>query len=496
MPRLITLSRAARLVGVKRGALQSKIQQGELRTFEGELLLSDLLHVYPQTKVEDTTMLERVEHIMENAVNKIIRPDEDTPDSNTLAARILVISQELAQARQESRRYKLLVNDLGQKLEELATDTEQTPDTAFSKLQAWFQQALETGVEHNGDTEIIAKEAFLRVMAAQVRILPSGHEFLIEGSDSILEAGLRSGLALDYGCSNGNCGKCKAKVVSGQVKKIAPHDYALSDTEKGLGIILACCNTAVTDVVLEAEEALGAYDIPQQEIDVRIKKIEQPDDRVLILHAKTPRTERLRFLAGQYLTLQLDSLPALGCSIASCPCDDMNLQFHIPASAGNPFIEALAQSCKANDTLSIKGPQGDFTLNEDSPRSLLFIAVNAGFGPVKSLIEHAMALDTAENIHLIWITTAGNSHYLGNLCRSWDDALDNFDFTALEAMQADSVESLLPPIVADLSNIADLDVYACTPGPLIEPLQQYLTDNGVLSAQLRMEPVRQNPPAG
>ena len=47
MPRLITLSRAARLVGVKRGALQKKIQQGELRTFEGELLLADLLRVEP-----------------------------------------------------------------------------------------------------------------------------------------------------------------------------------------------------------------------------------------------------------------------------------------------------------------------------------------------------------------------------------------------------------------------------------------------------------------
>mgnify|MGYP000532494315 CR=1 FL=1 len=35
MPRLITLSRAARLVGVKRGALQKKIRDGELRTFEG-----------------------------------------------------------------------------------------------------------------------------------------------------------------------------------------------------------------------------------------------------------------------------------------------------------------------------------------------------------------------------------------------------------------------------------------------------------------------------
>ena len=50
MPRLITLSRAARLVGVKRGALQTRIRQGQLRTFEGELLLSDLLHAYPQTR--------------------------------------------------------------------------------------------------------------------------------------------------------------------------------------------------------------------------------------------------------------------------------------------------------------------------------------------------------------------------------------------------------------------------------------------------------------
>ena len=120
MPRLITLSRAARLVGVKRGALQSKIRQGELRTFEGELLLSDLLHAYPQTRIEDTTMLERVEHIMEQAVNKIIRPDEDTPDSNTLAARILVLSQELAQTRQQARRHADLINRLKLKFEELA----------------------------------------------------------------------------------------------------------------------------------------------------------------------------------------------------------------------------------------------------------------------------------------------------------------------------------------------------------------------------------------
>ena len=491
MPRLITLSRAARLVGVKRGALQHKIRQGELRTFEGELLLSDLLHAYPQTRVEDTTMLERVEHIMERAVNKIIRPDEDTPDSNTLAARILALSQELAQTRQRARRHAELIDRLKLKFEQLAEDTEQTQEAAFSKLHAWFKQALETSEAPHDDTEVIAKEAFLRVMAAQVRILPSGHEFLIEGSDSILEAGLRSGLALDYGCSNGNCGKCKAKVVSGQVKKIAPHDFVLSETEKGLGYILACCNTAVTDIVLEAEEAFGSHDIPLQQIEVRVKKIERPNDRVLVLHAKTPRTCRLRFLAGQYLSLQLDDLPPQEYSIASCPCDDMNLQFHIPVVDGNPLVEALLNPEKSTARLCIEGPRGDFTLNEDSPRSLVFIAVDTGFGPVKSLIEHAMALDTAENIYLYRISTAGNSLYLGNLCRSWVDALDNFRCTTFEATASNPVESLLPRIIADLEDVGELDFYACVPEELLEPVESYLKGHGVTAAQLRLEALHQ-----
>ena len=490
MPRLITLSRAARLVGVKRGALQTRIQQGELRTFEGELLMADLLKAYPQTQVEDTTMLERVEHIMEQAVNKIIRPQEDTPDSNTLAARILVLGQELAQARQQARRYTDMAATLKQKFEELAPAADKTQEQAFSTLREWFLQALESADAPLDESEFIAKEAFLRVMAAQVRILPSGHEFFIEGSDSILEAGLRGGLALDYGCSNGNCGKCKAKVVSGQVKKIAPHDYVLSETEKGLGYILACCNTAVTDIVLEAEEAFGSHDIPAQEIEIRIKKVEQPDERVIIVHARTPRTKRLRFLAGQYLSLELDGQTAQDCSIASCPCDDMNLQFHVPVVSGSPFSDQLRGSVKANSLININGPHGDFTLNEESSRSLVFVAGNTGFGPVKSLIEHAMALDVAENIYLYWITTPGNSHYLGNLCRSWSDALDNFHYSSLEATEEDSVASLLPKIIADLGDVAVLDFYACMPEPLLETVETFLTENGVLPKQLRLEPIR------
>ena len=42
-------------------------------------------------------------------------------------------------------------------------------------------------------------------------------------------------------------------------------------------------------------------------------------------------------------------------------------------------------------------------LNEKSHRPLIFIACETGFAPIKSLIEHAMALDAAETLHLYWI---------------------------------------------------------------------------------------------
>jgi hypothetical protein len=53
MSQLLTLSAAARLIGVRRGALQSKIRSGELATFEGMVSAEDLQRVFPQAKLED-----------------------------------------------------------------------------------------------------------------------------------------------------------------------------------------------------------------------------------------------------------------------------------------------------------------------------------------------------------------------------------------------------------------------------------------------------------
>ncbi len=325
-------------------------------------------------------------------------------------------------------------------------------------------------------------------MTIRVKALPSEHEFLIEGADTILEAGLRGGLALNYGCSNGNCGLCKTRVVSGEVKKMRHHDYALTEAEKRLGYILSCSYTALTDAVLEADEADGISDIPEQQIPVRIKKVDHPNHEVIIVSVKTPRTQRLRFLAGQQVKLSIEDIGE-GCySIASCPCDDMNLQFHVPNRSDDAVAIYLNSNARVNDRMILKGPIGCFTLNEKSPNSLVFIAQGSGFAPVKGLIEHAMSLDSAENIHLYWIASGKDGHYLDNLCRSWNDALDNFYYNRLNDDDNDHwMQTFIAKLQTNHDNLLALDYYLCAEQDITIQIESFLAENRVPDSQLNID---------
>ena len=51
MTRLITVSRAAHLSGMTRGALQKKIREGELPSFDGMVSTEDLCRAFPGCEV-------------------------------------------------------------------------------------------------------------------------------------------------------------------------------------------------------------------------------------------------------------------------------------------------------------------------------------------------------------------------------------------------------------------------------------------------------------
>lgn len=314
-------------------------------------------------------------------------------------------------------------------------------------------------------------------MANQVKILPSGHSFVSRGNSTLLEAGLQAGLAFDYGCSNGNCGKCIAKIVSGEVEKVRHHDFFLDEKAREEGQVLMCSNSTLTDVTLEAHEALSTEEIPQQQITAKVRNLEIVNDDVALLHLKTPRTNRLRFLAGQHVQLGGNGVPTSTQPIASCPCDDMNLHFQIPAAPGDDFSDYVFNRLRKNNPVEINGPGGDFVLDEDSPRAPVFIAWHTGFGPIRSLIEHTMALETHESMRLVWITGKQQDRYQENLCHSWHDAFDEFFYMPVnndECAAGLSAEVIMDHLDIRAEDLSNHDFYVAGNDSLIKACRELL----------------------
>ena len=239
------------------------------------------------------------------------------------------------------------------------------------------------------------------------------------------------------------------------------------------GSASACCHSAASDLLIDAPLASGAEDIPVQEIEVRVRKVLPLDDEYTLLHVQTPRTRRLRFLAGQSARLR-DAVASCTLPIASCPCDDRNIHFHVPSDPEMCSAAERLTSLNTGDALTLTGPEGGFVLDAESDRPRLMIGAAAGLAPLKSIVEHSLALTPAIPVSLLLVETGTGPHCLHNLFRSWRDAMDNFSYECCDSGTGSASEAMR----AFLAAVADesFDVYVSGPEDVIDSARGVLTE--------------------
>lgn len=71
-------------------------------------------------------------------------------------------------------------------------------------------------------------------------------EFNIMSNETILECAYRNGIEIKYHCAAGHCGKCKVKLISGEV--ILNHSGGISRDNIEKGFVLACCSIPKGDI--------------------------------------------------------------------------------------------------------------------------------------------------------------------------------------------------------------------------------------------------------
>jgi CDP-4-dehydro-6-deoxyglucose reductase len=316
-------------------------------------------------------------------------------------------------------------------------------------------------------------------MSRQITIRPSGHVFQAQEGETVLEAALREGFMLPYGCRNGACGSCKGKVIEGAVDHGNFRDSVLPAVERERGNALFCQARPQTDLLIECREIGAVKDITVKTLPCRVQTLELVAPDVMRIRLKLPAAERLQFLAGQYIDILLKDGTRRSLSLANPPHDDALIELHM-RNYGGPFSRHVFIQMKEKDILRFEGPLGSFYLREDSSKPVVLLAGGTGFAPIKAIIEHAIHNQLKRHIILYRGARRPADLYLNELPEGWqrDNAV------AYVPVLSDVADGdvwngrcglVHQAVMEDLPDLSGYEVYACGAPAMVEAARRDFT---------------------
>lgn len=316
-------------------------------------------------------------------------------------------------------------------------------------------------------------------MPYKVTLLPSGRAFSANEGESVLEAALRQGVGIAYGCRNGACGTCKGRLVVGELDYGRYEEQALPAAEKAAGFALFCQARPLTDIAIEVREVAAAAGIPIRRLPARVHRIERLAPDVMRLELKLPANERLQFLAGQYLDLTVDRGIRRSFSMANPPHDDALLEFHL-RNYGGAFSRHAFEHMKERDIVRCEGPFGVFFLRESSDKPVILLASGTGFAPIKAMVEHARHIGLARPMTLYWGGRVRADLYLSGLPERWqrENGLRYVPVLS-EALPSDNWRGrtglVHRAVMEDFPDLSGHQVYACGAPAMVEAARRDFT---------------------
>jgi len=317
--------------------------------------------------------------------------------------------------------------------------------------------------------------------ACEITVQPSGRAFAIWPGETILAAAIRSGVALPYGCKDGGCGSCKCQKLSGRISHRAHAPRALSTQEEAAGLVLTCCATVHSPVVLHSRQVTAASAFAVQKIPVRVQALARLSHDVMRVDLQLPAFGNFRYHAGQYLEFVLPDGARRAYSIATAPALAMpqqaatpQVQLHIRHTPGGRFTGHVFNALRVRDILRVQGPFGGFFLREDSLKPLIFVVSGTGFAPVKAIIEHMQHAQLQRPATLYWGARRPYDLYMDAWVRAQAADMAQLRYVPVlcEAQPEDGWSArtglVHQAVLDDFADLSGYQVYACGAPEMVE----------------------------
>jgi CDP-4-dehydro-6-deoxyglucose reductase len=234
----------------------------------------------------------------------------------------------------------------------------------------------------------------------------------------------------------------------------------------------------------------------------------------------------IEFAPGQYVTLRYDETPR-PYSVASSPNDDA-IEMCVRRVPGGTLTSDLCDDIEVGKDVTLRGPNGDFTLQEPSERDMVFLCTGTGVAPFRSMITYTFEegrdeVGGTERDLWLFLGTGwkddvayreeferlaeerDNFHFVPTLSREeyltdWEGETAYVQQTLLKYVESEAVaDADLPPAMqstAEESPDYDIDarinpdsaeVYACGTNVMVEGLLDAVRSVGVPDERVESE---------
>lgn len=149
---------------------------------------------------------------------------------------------------------------------------------------------------------------------------------------------------------------------------------------------------------------------------------------------QVPEIQRFDFTPGQFVTLDLPihekpNKRWRSYSIASWPDDTNTFELLIVLLEGGAGTTYLFNEVKEGSALTLRGPQGVFTLPAEIDKDLYFICTGTGIAPFRSMVHHIKNHQVPhKNIYLIFGTRSQKDLLYHNEIKQLEAEVDGFRF--------------------------------------------------------------------
>jgi CDP-4-dehydro-6-deoxyglucose reductase len=257
---------------------------------------------------------------------------------------------------------------------------------------------------------------------------------------------------------------------------------ALSDEEEAQGLILTCCATAQSDLILESRQVTEAGAFPIKKMPVRVVSLVKKSDDVMVIHLQLPATDVMQFHAGQYIEFLLRDGSRRSYSMGNAPHTlepgAPKVELHIRHMPGGKFTDPVFTTMKEKDILRVEGPYGSFFLREDSNKPMVLLASGTGFAPIKALIEHMQHKGITRPATLYWGGRRPSDLYMNDWVAGQLAQMPNLRYVpvvsnaTLEDAWTGRTGFVHQAVLQDHPDLSGFQVYACGAPIVVDSAQR------------------------